>query len=180
MGLGSRLKTSNIGNQKKVSQQCLTVLARHRRSVTFCKAFGAAASSLRGAVNKAPRTWYSGDPAGCTTIKMTNRTFRALRFSKSAGMSDRCGAAHLADFTIPFWIDATDAGTLFAQKFALVTAVALESFGIFLSGRRPSIDLLHKFRGLRLIARVIQVVPGPGGHFRYRLPSSQKSTEKPQ
>jgi len=97
---------------------------------------------------------------------MTNRTFRALRFSKSAGMSDRCGAAHLADFTIPFWIDATDAGTLFAQKFALVTAVALESFGIFLRGRRPSIDLLHKLRGLILIAWVIQIVPGSSRPFQ--------------
>jgi len=58
---------------------------------------------------------------------MTAAKFRALHFSKSSGMSDRCGAADLADFTIPFWIDATDGGTQFAQKFPFVTAVALET-----------------------------------------------------
>ena len=33
----------------------------------------------------------------------------------------------LQNFRIPVWIDATDGGTLFAQKFPLVTAVDLES-----------------------------------------------------
>ena len=58
---------------------------------------------------------------------MTAGTFRVLRFSKFTGTTERSGAAHFADFRIPFWIDATDGGTLFAQKFALVTAVGLES-----------------------------------------------------
>jgi len=105
----------------------------------ICKAFGSAAGGISHAhlpaasplsgshVNKALRTWYSGNPAGCSTIKMTAVAFRALRFAKSADMVDRCGAARLADFTIPFWIDATDGGTQFAQKFPFVTAVALET-----------------------------------------------------
>jgi hypothetical protein len=41
---------------------------------------------------------------------MTAGTFRALRFSKFTGTTERSGAAHFADFRIPFWIDATDGG----------------------------------------------------------------------
>jgi len=41
---------------------------------------------------------------------MTAGTFRALRFSKFTGTTERFGAAHFADFRIPFWIDATDGG----------------------------------------------------------------------
>ena len=58
---------------------------------------------------------------------MTAGTFRALRFSKFTGTTERSGAAHFADFRIPFWIDATDGGTLYTKKFALVTAVAVKS-----------------------------------------------------
>ena len=109
---------------------------------------------------------------------MTAVTAWARRLSKFTGLSERPGAAHFADFRIPFWIDATDGGTLFAQKFALVAAIALESFRIFISGRRPSIDLLHKFRGLILIARMIQIVPGSGGPFQVSITSIPKIDRK--
>jgi hypothetical protein len=43
-------------------------------------------------------------------------SFRAGCIGKFTGIAERCGAAHLADFEVPFWIDATDGGTLGAQK----------------------------------------------------------------